>query len=274
MKKVIIISIWVLLAVGLITGLILTGVFHQNRLCKSIEIKIEYNKAEPFFTEDEIIAYLINKNDSIVGKKISEINENFIETTLKEIPYVYDAEVFVNMDGNVKIDIIQRKPLIRVINYQNQHFYLDDKGVKMPLKEGCPAKVVIANGNISAVYAPFSPLVEKQRDDTLNLAMDTVLNGIYKIAKFLDKNEFFNAQIEEIFVNEAKEIELFPKLGDQIIFLGSVDNLEEKFSKLMILYRESFNKTGWDKYSIINLSYKNQVVCTKRSLDSKISNNK
>lgn len=271
MKKIIKISIWVILAIGLVVGLILTGVFHQNKICKSLEIKIEYNGAEAFITEDGIKKYLISKNDSIIGKKISDINENLLENILKENPHVYNADVFVNMDGNVKVSIIQRKPLVRVINKQNQHFYLDDKGVKMPVKNGFPIKVVVANGNISAVYAPFTPLNENQRDDTLNLSKDTVLYSIFKIAELLNKNEFFKAQIEEIFVNESKDIELFPKLGDQIIILGSIDNLEEKFSKLMILYKDGFNKTGWDKYSIINLKYNNQIVCTKRSIVNNIS---
>jgi cell division protein FtsQ len=272
MKKYIRITIWVILTIGLIVGLIFAGIFHQNRICKSLKLKIEYNNAEPFFTEDEIIKYLINKNDSIIGKKISEINENLIENILKENPYIYNAEVFVNMDGDIKIDITQRKPLVRIVNKQNQHFYLDDKGVKIPVKIGFPANVVIANGNISAVYVPFRRENEGQKNDTLNLQKDTVLYSVFKIAEYLNRNDFFKAQIEEIFVNESKEIELFPKLGDQIIIFGSIENLEDKFNKLMILYKDGFNKVGWEKYSIINLKYKDQIVCTKRNLDKSISN--
>ncbi len=264
MKKILIISIWVLLGIALVTGLVLTAVFHQNRLCKSIEINIDYNGADVFFTENEIKSYLISRYDSLIGKKISTINENLLESLLKENPYVRNAEVYTNMDGSLHLNIIQRKPIVRIVNTQNQHFYIDDKGVKMPVKNNCPVRVVIANGNITSVYTPFTAVNEQQRDDFEALSKDTVLNSIYKIAMYLNFNDFFNAQIEEIFVNEYDEIELFPKLGDQIIILGSVDNLEEKFSKLMILYKEGFNKMGWDKYSVINLKYKNQVVCTKK----------
>jgi hypothetical protein len=32
-----------------------------------------------------------------------------------------------------------------------------------------------------------------------------------------------------------------------------------------MFYTEGLNKTdGWNKYSIINIKYKNQVVCTKK----------
>lgn len=265
MNKILKISLWVLLAIVVIGGLIFAKISHQQKVCKSLQITIDYNDSEVFLSEDEVKSYLIKKNDSIVGKTISEINENLIESTLNDNPYVYSAEVFVGFNADVNINLIQRKPLVRIFNKQNQQFYLDDKGVKMPVKQGVPARVVVANGNISSVFTPFISSVSSQRSDTSNLIKDTVLFSVFKIAEYLSHNEFFKAQIEEIFVNEQKEIELFTKLGDQTILFGSIDNMEDKFSKLKVLYKEGFNKTGWDKYSIINLKYNNQVVCTKRS---------
>jgi cell division protein FtsQ len=265
MNKILKIALWVTLAISVIVGLVLTGIYHQNKVCKSMEISIDYRGSESFITEDEIRTYLISKSDSIIGKTISEIDEQLIESILNDNPYVLQAEVFVSFNADVNIKLIQRKPLVRIINKQNQQFYLDDMGVKMPVKLACPARVVVVNGNVSSVYTPFISTVSTLRNDTINLAKDTVLYSVFKIAEFLSRNDFFNAQIEEIFVNEHKEIELFPKLGDQIIVFGSIDNLEDKFSKLMVLYKDGFNKIGWDKYSIINLKYNNQVVCTKRS---------
>jgi cell division protein FtsQ len=265
MNKILKIALWVTLAISVIVGLVLTGIYHQNKVCKSMEISIDYRGSEPFITEDEIRTYLISKSDSIIGKTISEIDEQLIESILNDNPYVLQAEVFVSFNADVNIKLIQRKPLVRIINKQNQQFYLDDMGVKIPVKLACPARVVVVNGNVSSVYTPFISTVSTLRNDTINLAKDTVLYSVFKIAEFLSRNDFFNAQIEEIFVNEHKEIELFPKLGDQIIVFGSIDNLEDKFSKLMVLYKDGFNKIGWDKYSIINLKYNNQVVCTKRS---------
>jgi cell division protein FtsQ len=264
MKKIIKISIWVLLAIGLVVGLIFSGIFHQNRICKSVEINIDYLGADPFFTINDINTFLIQKNDSIKGQKISEINVSLIENIIKENPYILDANVFISMDGILKINITQRKPIVRIINKLNNHFYIDNFGVKMPINTKYPANVVIASGNIAASYSLFSPESLDQRNDTLNLKKDTILQSIFKVASYISKNTFFKAQIEQIFINESLEIELIPKLGEQIIIFGNADNIEEKFNKLMILYKEAFNKLGWDKYKIINLNYENQVVCTKK----------
>ena len=60
------------------------------------------------------------------------------------------------------------------------------------------------------------------------------------------------------------EIEMIPRIGNHTVVIGNDMFLEEKFNKLSVFYREGLNKKGWDKYSIINLKFKDQVVCTKK----------
>ena len=108
-------------------------------------------------------------------------------------PYVYNADVFKTMNGILKINVIQRKPIIRIYNTQNQQYYIDDKGVKMPLNDNYPIRVLIANGNIDSVYKPFVPTNHTQRDDTINLQKDTLMYNLFKIAKFINNNEFKRA---------------------------------------------------------------------------------
>ena len=44
----------------------------------------------------------------------------------------------------------------------------------------------------------------------------------------------------------------------------NIDNAENKLAKLEVFYKEAMMKSGWEKYKIINLKFKNQVVCTKK----------
>lgn len=61
-----------------------------------------------------------------------------------------------------------------------------------------------------------------------------------------------------------KEVELIPRVGRFRIVLGSLDDFEEKLNKLRLFYDQAIPKVGWDKYSVIDLKYKNQIVCTKK----------
>ena len=59
---------------------------------------------------------------------------------------------------------------------------------------------------------------------------------------------------------ENKKIELVPKVGLYTITLGTLDDYETKLKKL---YARGFNVIGWNRYRMIDLQYKDQIVCDK-----------
>ena len=60
------------------------------------------------------------------------------------------------------------------------------------------------------------------------------------------------------------EVTLVPRVGDQLIVMGTLENYREKLDRLYALYVKGFNKIGWNKYKRITLKYEGQVVCTKK----------
>ena len=65
-------------------------------------------------------------------------------------------------------------------------------------------------------------------------------------------------------MNANGDMELVPRVGDHTILIGDDQQIHEKFEKLFLFYMEGLNKAGWNKYKVINLKYKDQVVCTKK----------
>jgi hypothetical protein len=41
-----------------------------------------------------------------------------------------------------------------------------------------------------------------------------------------------------------------------------------KFEKLYIFYRDVMSKTGWSRYSSVNLAFSNQVVATRKDVQA------
>jgi cell division protein FtsQ len=80
---------------------------------------------------------------------------------------------------------------------------------------------------------------------------------------YITHDKFLKAQIAQIYVNEQNEFELVPRIGNHIILLGTAEDLDDKFRRLVAFYRYGLNKIGWNKYNVINIKYKNQVVCSK-----------
>ena len=49
-----------------------------------------------------------------------------------------------------------------------------------------------------------------------------------------------------------------------LVYLGKLENFEDKLARLKEFYKKGLNRVGWNKYSRINLEFNNQIICTKR----------
>ncbi len=265
-KKIARIGLWSLLAFGFIVSVGFTSYKQRMMECKAFDISINDSTSYSFVEYSDIAQIINDKFGGLVGKPMDEINIALLEKIINNNPFVLNAEVFSTLDGIVKIEVAQRKPILRVFNYNNESFYIDNTGKYMPTSPKYTASVPVANGAIAAresdslAYAGDVPVNIDQSDTSFH---PTTMQSIYMLAKYINKDDFWSAQIEQLYVNESGDIELIPRVGNQKIIFGDATQMKEKFNKLFILYTKGFDKTGWNNYSVINLKFNDQVVCTK-----------
>ncbi|MEM6965454.1 MAG: cell division protein FtsQ [Bacteroidota bacterium] len=176
-----------------------------------------------------------------------------IERVLEEEPFVLDAEVYIDAQNQLFITTTQRTPILRVIDQDNQTYYMDSTGRQMPMSDHSTARVIVATGEIP----PYTPDFQKPKKRHL-------LKRLFALTKFIQKDEFLDAMIEQIYVNKSKEFVLIPKVGKQKIIFGKYENVADKFDRLKIFYKEVMPREGWQKYKTINLKYRKQVVAQRR----------
>ena len=190
---------------------------------------------------------------------LKDINTDMCEKLIESNPYVAQAEVFSTIDGILSIKISPRNPLLRVINNRGEHFYIDETGFAMPVSLHYSAQVIVANGKININnQSAQAHMINTELQIADSTAM---IDQLYSLAVELKESDFWNSQIEQIYVNEKNEIELIPRVGDHSILIGDISFLDKKLEKLFVFYKKGLNKTGWNKYKQINLKYKDQVVC-------------
>jgi cell division protein FtsQ len=246
---------WVLSLAGLVV--LMSFVEGKKQSVKCSNVKILIPGADNFIEREEIDAILRQSQGELIGRKLETINLDDIEDKIKANPYIAYAKVYSDMDGVIHIEISQREPLLRIINAANQDFYVDKNGMKMPVSANFTADVLVANGNITEGFSG--------KLDTLNskLAAD-----LYSTALFIKRDTLWDAQIEQLFVNDRKDIELIPRVGNQRIILGDADSLEVKMRNLMAFYKQAMPKVGWDAYKTISIKFTNQIVCERSKTDS------
>jgi len=179
------------------------------------------------------------------------------------VKVVFESLETVAVEGDIKIHVTQRRPIMRIFTEKNQSFYLDEKGMVMPLCKYYTARVLIVTGNLRIDSLPAYAFEEKDSVRQKEYFKKSNLDSLFILAKAIDTSAFWKAQISQININEKKEIELIPQIGNQIILLGTIENLVEKFDKLYLFYKKELTNFGLTKYKVINLKYNNQLVCSK-----------
>ncbi|MCH7524118.1 MAG: hypothetical protein IIC74_03665 [Bacteroidetes bacterium] len=193
-----------------------------------------------FITQETVDKLLIQKEGDLtkVPKEILDLNG--LEIVLNSNPMIKTAEVYLTVNGEVRADVKQRKPIARVSTYTS--YYIDDEGLFMPLSANYTARVPLVKG-----------YVEKNN-----------LENIFVIAEKIYNDEFLKTHIVEIYQNQDKTIILKTRVFDFEIVLGNLDRLDKKINNFKAFYQKAKKDKSLNKYSKVNLQFENQVVCTKK----------
>ncbi len=238
---------------GLVAFIVLVVIAKINRdeaKIKQINIGIDEWNGNAFVTKTQVLN-LVKDNFDVINKNLSGKELESIEKSIRVIPQVKKSDAYTDAKGNLNIKIEQREPIFRVYNLQGQSYYVDESGVKFPTSENYAAKVPIITGNILEAC------------DSNQRIKSVELKRMYNIVETINKNELWRAMIGQYNINEKKQVELIPRFGNSTIIFGDDKDIEQKLKRLDIFYFDVLRKIGWNHYKVINIMYKNQVVCLK-----------
>lgn len=267
-KKIKQLLFWIITFSYFIVTLVMIINKKNDILCNDIEVVITDSTNTYFIEREDILNIVFENNLQLLGYSVENINLNELEELVNQQPIIKKAQVYKTIEGKIRIEVCQRKPIVRIYNQKNESFYIDDEGVFMPLSQKFPSRVIVGNGNVKFSFNECDKtkdlqLTNIETKDT-NQIFNPKLYDLYTLAKYIEKEPFWNSQIEQIYIDENNEFQLIPRVGQHLILLGDISDYQQKFDKLKTLYQEAFNRVGWNKYRTINLKFKNQVVCTKR----------
>ena len=212
-------------------------------VCTGLKLDIKDSVYAGFIHQKEVTQLLKKHGLDPTGKRMNEVNTQLIEEQLATHPLIDGVECYTTPSGLLYIEVSQRIPLLRVMDAQGNNYFVDTKGRKMASSAHCVARLPIATGYVSQKMA---------------------CGELYQFAGFLMKDDFWNAQVEQIHVLKGGDAELVPRVGNHLIYMGALKGYERKLARLKEFYRKGLNKVGWNKYSRISVEFSNQIICTRR----------
>ena len=193
-----------------------------------------------FITSETVNKMLIEKNQQPQNLQKEKLDLNKLEKKLDNNKMIEKSEVFVSVDGVLKVVVKQKTPIARIFDLDSS-FYFDYQGNKMPISNNYSSRVPLVTGEINAV---------KRADLT-------------ELFRIIQKDDFLKKNIIGVQIYPNGAVIMASRNYDYQIDFGRLINLEQKLKNYKAFYQKAVSDSSIVKYKKINLIYTQQVVCTK-----------
>jgi len=230
-----------------------------SKPCRGIEIDLKDSSDYHLVTKRQLLNLAHGNSGRLLGKKVKDISVADVEGRVNGLRELKVAEAYMTIDGILHVYADQRTPVMRVIPDNGGDFFIDEEGVVVRKRNLYTPRLHVVGGNINISSSMLEGV------SVLDTSIKhTVLKDIYHFVEYINDDDFWSAQIDQIYVDNNDEIDLIPRVGNQRVHLGSTDDFRSKLRKLEAFYDKVLPEVGWNKYSVIDLEYKDQIVCKKR----------
>jgi cell division protein FtsQ len=243
---------WILLVVVLSVSMGFANHSRKLAKCTGLSIKISNEEGNFFIEEDDVREFIYASIGDPIGQVLIDLDLAFMEAELGNMDVLRNAEVFADLKGHINIEIEQRIPIARLYFKDGSSKYMDVNGELMPLSSKFTSRVIVINGKVPNPVLNESEMVNPE------------WQKLHDFILFVRNDEFFNAQFEQVYINNNDEFELTPRVGRHSILLGKTEEMDTKLKKLKLFYKEGIAKVDWNKYKQIDLRFIDQIVCAKR----------
>lgn len=208
----------------------------NNKPMEKVTVNLTKTAHPVYFIDEKDIREIVRKSNP--AKKVGDIDIPELEKKLNQLPAVDSANVYLNLNGSLNLDIRQKVPAFR-LNKNGRDFYVDTKGVEFPISKNYSFPCMLVTGDVQqSEYIKVAELVDK-----------------------IDKDDFS----KKYFIGISKEkggYNLLTSQGNYKVEIGDLDNINLKvkgfktFVEKFLIYQQP------EKYTKISVKYDNQIVTT------------
>lgn len=205
------------------------------------DVKINFVEESPLYLSSSSVDKLLIQNQESIECLSKEVLDlKGLEDKLSSHQMVQNAEAYLTVDGEVRLEIEQRKPIARVVSEPS--FYIDSYGKMMPLSAEHSARVLLVHGHLDK--------------ESMQL--------VFELIKAIKEDRFLNSNVTDILIDAESKLSMRMRTCDFDIVIGTKKDLKQKFMKLKAFYQKAKRDKMLGEYKKVNLQYNQQVVCTKK----------
>ena len=226
--------------------------------CAEVAVIIDEEDHDAFVDSTAVMQMLNEAEINPVGRKMKFVDLDEIKRVVEKNPFVTSAECYSNNNGmevgkaRVCVKVHQLVPVALVYDRHDVSYYVDASGNIIETDSLFARNILVANGEINRNF---------------------VVSDLAAFANYIHSDDFWDNQIEQVYVeydkNKERVVTLIPRVGEQRIYLGPITDYDKKLKRLRKFYEQGMSVVGWNKYSVLNLEYDNQVVGIIKGMEIK-----
>jgi cell division protein FtsQ len=246
---------WIGASVAVLILLVAAIETRNAKPCSDLRIEIKGSKEAVYVDKADVKRRLTAVNGNVVGKSLKDIDLQRLEAELEEDPWISNAELFFDNKRVLQVTVNVREPLARVFTVTGNSFYIDTALFRIPLNDKFTPRLPVFTGFPS--------------DRKRWVGKDSMLMAdVKQISLYLSREPFWMAQIDQVDIDADRHFTMVPKVGKHLIRFGDGENVDRKFRKLYIFYRDVVSKTGWSRYAAVDVGFRGQIVATRKDVQA------
>lgn len=216
--------------------------------CGRISVSIQDSLSKSFISIAEIERMVA---DSVLGRRLDEINTTAIEKNLTKSGAISTAEAFTVYPDEFRVVVTQREPVLR-LKTADSDFYCDRNGFILPVSGAKALDLPVVTGTL-----PY----RLTTGPTEGTEAGNWLEQLLSFSERVRNNAYWSDEIEQIEVSRDGNMTLYLRKRHFRILFGTATDLDDKFEKMAVFYKTILPTEEGAGYKEVNIKYKNQIIC-------------
>jgi cell division protein FtsQ len=222
-------------------------------VCKGIDVKIKNLETAKLITAEDIRRMI--ERSKVAGKGMPLNNEVLVKTLelVKSKSSVENVLVYQTGDSILHVELEQRMPVMRILTPLGS-CYLDKSGIAFPVSARYSYDVPLVTGKIRL------PAEGKALSDS------GFARNLLSFVEYIASNSFWNAQIQQIDVDDNKYVEFAVCSDNHLIRFGQLHGYKRKLDNLLTFYKKVnpyYRNANDAPYTVLDMRFDRQIVAVK-----------
>lgn len=219
-----------------------SGKMARNSTFSGIDIIVNDSAGSNFVSSEDVFNEISSISGKITSLSPATLNTDSLEAALNTIDKFERTNCVITKQRRLIINVTPMIPVARIFDLDSGSYYINRDGKHISADARYHIDVPVVVGSFDTEFTPQS---------------------LVPILEYVKNSPTWNSLVTSINVSPDNDIILVPAIRGHVINFGDTTMMQDKFDRLLKMYRKVLPAKGWEYYDTISVKWQGQVVATR-----------